>query len=428
MKRLIYLAFAVIGMLSPGCDNTIRETVEYMINEPVFMAVSDFRNLPIQTEVPREIETRGKLCFYEGYLYISEPGKGIHVIDNRNPSSPTAVGFVELLGNADIAIRDNKLYADALIDLLWFDISNPAKPQLLGRLIDLFADVMPVADNEYGLDYGMCYAGSSNGIVVGWTLKKRVEEITYERPRGELMNDAMGNAWNINTSESSSNSGGGSSVGANGSMSRFGLYKDYLYAVINGNMSVIDLSGPEPVKAVENLYIGNVETIFAYGDNLFLGTPTGMSIYSVTNPLDPQRMSTVSHVYACDPVVVDNNLAYVTVHSGNNCGQSINELLIIDVSDVTSPQLIVSYAMTKPKGLGIDNGALFLCDAGLKIFKIGDPQQLMANRLAHFADMDGYDVIPYNNVLMMVADDGLYQYDYSDLDKITRLSKISIGK
>jgi hypothetical protein len=43
-------------------------------------------------------------------------------------------------------------------------------------------------------------------------------------------------------------------------------------------------------------------------------------------------------------------------------------------------------------------------------------------------DMDGFDVIPYNNVLMMIAEDGLYQYDYSDLSKINLLSTLEIGK
>jgi hypothetical protein len=385
-----------------------------MINEPVFMPAADFRNLPVQTTAAKEIKTRGKLCFYEGYLYISEPGSGIHIIDNRNPSSPTAVGFVELLGNADIAIRNGKLYADAFVDLLWFDISNAAEPQLLGRIENLFVDALPVVENGYGCDYSMCDPENrGNNIVVGWTLEKRIEEIV-RNPNDEVY-DMVADA-------------GGSSQanGANGSMSRFSLYKDYLYAVINYQMSIIDLSGPEPVKAVESIYIGDVETIFSYGDNLFLGTPTGMSIYSVANPVAPVRMSTVWHVYGCDPVVVDNDLAYVTIHSGNTCGQNNNELLIIDVSDVENPKLLVSYAMTRPKGLGIDRGTLFLCDEGLKVYKIGNPQELMTNRLAHFANIEGYDVIPYNDVLMMIADDGLYQYDYSDPEKVSLLSKISI--
>ncbi|MDR3058499.1 MAG: hypothetical protein LBU84_10220, partial [Prevotella sp.] len=119
---------------------------------------------------------------------------------------------------------------------------------------------------------------------------------------------------------------------------------------------------------------------------------------------------------------------YVTVRSGNFCGQNSNELFIVDVSDVKHPKQIVSYSMTNPKGLGIDNGTLFLCDDGLKIFKSDDPQKLMSNQLQHHKGMDGFDVIPSNNVLMMIADDGLYQYDYSDLKNIKQLSKLSIGK
>jgi len=42
--------------------------------------------------------------------------------------------------------------------------------------------------------------------------------------------------------------------------------------------------------------------------------------------------------------------------------------------------------------------------------------------------MDGFDVIPFNNTLMMIADDGLYQYDYSDMSQIKLLSKIGIVK
>lgn len=126
--------------------------------------------------------------------------------------------------------------------------------------------------------------------------------------------------------------------------------------------------------------------------------------------------------------MVEDDIAYVTVHSGNNCGQNFNELIIINVSDVKRPQPIVSYTMTKPKGLGIDNGTLFLCDDGLKIYNADDPQTLMANRLAHYSGMEGYDVIPYNNVLMMIAEDGIYQYDYSDLEEIRLLSKIAVKK
>lgn len=421
MKKLMYLFFMSVICMLYGCndDMKVKETITFTVNKPILMSADAFRSsVKVKTQ-PEEITQQGKICFYEGYLYISEPGKGIHIIDNRNPSSPSPVGFIELIGNADVAIRNNMLYADSYVDLVWFDITNPALPVLKNRLENVFPYAFPPVE-EGTIDYPMCETAAANSqIVVGWT---QVEEsYTYEYYKDQIMyNDAMTN---------SSGNSSGSSTGVNGSMSRFGFYQHYLYVVLNNQMSVFDLSGDKPVKAVDNIGIGsNVETIFSYKDYMFMGTPTGMLIYSVADPLNPEYQSMMWHVYGCDPVVVEDDIAYVTVHAGNNCGQNFNELIILDVKDVKNPQPIVSYTMTKPKGLSIDNGTLFLCDDGLKIYNASDPQALMANRLAHYSGMEGYDVIPHDNVLMMIADDGIYQYDYSNLKEIKQLSKLAVKK
>ena len=427
MKKLLFTLCAGIILFS-GCTDKVTEVVTYMINEPVFMSAGEFRESVNVTTRAVAISDYGKICFYEGYIYISATEKGIHIIDNRNPANPQNVGFIEMIGNADLAIRNGKLYADAFMDLVWFDISNPEKPELEGRLENVFSQYLPLpsTDNEYGIDYALCYDGyGSKGVVVGWKVSERTDtytSITHKGKKDEIMKSDL-----IMLTVVKDGANSGSNVGKNGSMSRFALYKDYLYSVNNNYMNIIDLSGNEPVKAAENIYIGwDVETIFSYKDNMFMGTPTGMHIYSVADPLNPERMSTVWHVFGCDPVVVENDIAYVTIHAGNTCGQNNNDLMIYDVSDVKSPRHIVTYAMTKPKGLGIDNGTLFICDDGLKIFNAADPQTLMANRLAHYSGMEGYDVIPFDNVLMMIAEDGLYQYDYSDLNKINQLSKLPI--
>jgi hypothetical protein len=426
MKKLLFLFSTILFGLA-SCQDQVTETVTYKINEPVFMSTETFRNSVKVTSEQRKISTIGKMCFYNGYLYISEPESGIHIIDNRNQANPQMVGFIELMGNADLAIRDNKLYADSYIDLVWFDISNPALPELKGRLDSIFPSALPIVDNNYGIDYAQTYGSSNKGIVVGWKLTEKTEDVNHYSGgwwnKGYELYDGV--ALNSTTSTS------GSSTGINGSMSRFTIYNDRLYSVINNSMSIFDLTGDQPVKAADSFYIGwNVETIFSYKTNLFFGTSTGMLIYSVTDPLKPEYQSCITHAYACDPVVVDNDLAYVTLHSGSICDVSANEnsLIIIDVKDVKNPAQLVTYNMTNPKGLGIDNGKLFLCDDGLKIYKITTPQTLMANNLAHYTGMDGFDVIPFNNTLMMIADDGLYQYDYTDLTQIKLLSKIAIGK
>ena len=427
MKKLI-LFLAVAGLFV-SCEKKYSETITYKVNEPVYMSPEAFlKSVVVTNDVQHAVSGSGKICFYNGYLYISEPGKGIHIIDNRLPQNPHAVGFIELMGNADLAIRNNLLYADTYSNLVWFDISNPAKPQIVDILEHVFQNVLPPVDNEFGIDYNAVYSeeAKTKGIIVGWKLTKKEVDVDnqYQYPyyRGdmEVMTDAAGGS---NKAPSAVNPGGGN--GINGSMSRFSLYLDYLYVVLNNQLSVFDVSHDKPVKAMENMYIGwNVETIFSYKDNLFFGTPTGLLIYSVSNPLAPKYCSSISHAFGCDPVVVENDIAYVTIHSGNTCGQNTNELIIIDVKDVYNPQQLATYAMTKPKGLGIDNSTLFVCDDGLKIFKADNPQTIIANQLAHYTGIDGFDVIPFNNVLMMIAEDGLHQYDYSDLNNIKKLGAL----
>jgi len=425
MKKSFILL--MLAGIFAGCYN-YKETYDYKINEPVLMSTTEFRSSVKVTKTQHQISNYGKICFYNGYLYISESEVGIHIINNTNPSQPHIVGFIELIGNADLAIKDNLLYADALIDLVWFDISDPANPKLEGRLESVFPDALPVIDNQYGYDYNMCYTdeGKPKGIVVGWDLKDRVGSadgrISWwgSRWNGSLME------YSAVASDKASNSQGS---GVNGSMSRFSLYKDYLYAVIKNQMVIFDLkSNKTPMKVAENIWVGDVETIFSYKENMFLGMPNGMAIYSVEDPVKPKYCSTVWHILGCDPVVVDDDIAYVTVRSGNFCGQTLDQLIIIDVADAYRPKELVAYTMKNPKGLGIDKDALFLCDDGLKVFKTGNPQTLIANQLAHIQGMDGFDVIPFDNVLMMIADNGLYQYDYSDIKNIKQLSVIPIVK
>jgi len=429
MNTKLYPLISFFLLLFTACEEKMTETVTYRINEPVVMDAAEFRNSVKVSRVPHELTGYGKISYYNGFLYMSEPGKGIHIINNQNPSDPQVVGYIELLGNADISVRDNILYADSYIDLVWFDVTDPSLPVLKGRLKNAFPDVLPVVENTAGIDYKMCQEyQSDNKIIVGWKEVERTEPVEDYWSNGGFwgwVRNGMFFSAEKFSDVASPSSGGGNSV--NGSMSRLIIYQKYLYSVMHNQMQIFDLSGTEPVKATQDIYVGwNVETIFSYQEFMFMGTPTGMLIYSVEDPLKPVFQSSIQHVFGCDPVVVEDDIAYVTIHSGNNCGQTSDALIIIDVKDKKQPKQLVSYSMTHPKGLGIDNKVLFVCDDGLKIFDAADPQKIMARNLAHYKGMAGYDVIPFNKVLMMIAEDGIHQYDYSDLTQIQKLSFLPV--
>ncbi len=172
-----------------------------------------------------------------------------------------------------------------------------------------------------------------------------------------------------------------------------------------------------------------METLFVHESNLFIGARNGMYIFDITNPFSPQLVSQYSHFMSCDPVVVHNDLAYITLRAGNFCGQNTSQLDVVDLSDITAPTLLKSYSMENPYGLGIDDDMLFVCDgtAGLKIYDASDPLNLGSNLVKVYSDMNPYDVIPLGNVLVVIGTEGLFQYDYSDINNIQLLSYITIA-
>jgi hypothetical protein len=204
-----------------------------------------------------------------------------------------------------------------------------------------------------------------------------------------------------------------SSTGKGGSTARFASSGDYLYTVNQSQLQVFDISNPTNPVNVANLEIGwGIETIFPYEDKLFIGTQTGMLVYDIADPINPKKLSMFEHVYSCDPVVVEGDYAYVTLHSEDNwCGQFNNELQIIDIQDIKQPKLIGTYNMINPLGLGIDGDILFICDKGLKVYDVSDKLNI---KLLHYFDIEAADVIPYRNVLLVIGENGLYQYRYEN--------------
>ena len=154
----------------------------------------------------------------------------------------------------------------------------------------------------------------------------------------------------------------------------------------------------------------------------------GMFIFDITNASIPVLQGSFNHARACDPVIADDDYAYVTLRAGTNCGPTSNELDVVNIQNLQSPVLKKTYPLTGPQGLSKDNNLLFICDgtAGVKVYNAADVMNLQL--LSTINGMEPVDVITYNNLAMVVAKDGLYQYDYSNISNIRLLSKITINK
>ncbi len=415
-------------LLLSQCTDKVEVTRRYTYLEPVYTSTAELR-AAFAIEPARPIEKPGKMYFLDGYLFINEPNEGVHVIDNRDPANPVNVSFINIPGNFDLAGKGNILYADSYIDLLAIDVSDVNNVKELKRVEDVF----PLY-NSYGF-----YTDAARGVVTSWeevevveTFEGEVNEFApgwYYYRSGMALSEMAYTDFTMSNSVKSGGPSASGGAGVGGSMARFTVAKDYLYTIDDFNLHVFDITTRDNPKAGAEIAINtSIETIFPYEDKLFIGSQNGMHIYDNTQPENPVFLSTYQHVTSCDPVVVQGDKAYVTLREGTPCQNAPNQLEVVDISDAKNPRLVQSYTMEHPHGLGIDGNTLFLCEGefGLKVFDATNDRKIDQNLLAHFKDIHAYDVIPLNQVLMLIGDDGLYQYDYSNPKDIKLLSKITM--
>jgi hypothetical protein len=421
----VIMVFSVF--LSSCEDNTLKEYKGYA---PVYLSYKELRSA-VTEEQNVDLKNPGKIYFKDNYIFIVEELKGIHVYDNTNPSSPVKKTFIKLPGVVDISISGYIMYADSYVDLVVLDIENIDNIHEAGRLKDILPYTVPaVSDNKFP----MGFVDKEKGIVIDWelrTIKEKVD-INPEPVPYPIYFFGGGLAYYDKANSAGASSGvSGSGVGIGGSMARFGIKDKALYVVDKNTLKVFDITDRTTPSKVNDLSPGwNVETMFLHGNQMFLGTTTGMAIYDITSPFSPFSLTFFTHATSCDPVIVDDTLAFITLRTGTTCRGSLNLLDIVSIKDITKPKTVVSYSMNNPHGLGKDGDLLFVCDgsAGLKVYNTADPKLILDNLMFTYPGINAFDVIPVGKVLVLIGDDGLYQYDYTNVKNITLLSKIPVVK
>jgi hypothetical protein len=417
-----------LSVLLEGCSDKCQVTNEYVYYEPVYTTVAEIR-AGIHLAPAQPIHTVGKIYFKDGVMFVNEPGEGIHIIDNHDPSNPVQLRFLKIPGTYDLAIKNQTLYADSFVDLVAFDISDISNIHEVKRLEGIFRNYHVLG---YTIDAECC-------VITGFEEKKQVsinESDCYSQlqPWGGVMYDD-GIALRQSTASTFSTKaaiapGSGSGSGAGGSLARFTIAGNYLYLLDGADVQTVNVSNEEDPQAKTRTELSwDIETIFPYETSLFIGSASGMHIVDISSPEKPAILSTYAHVTSCDPVVVQGDYAYVTLRTGTRCQGGVNQLEIIDIQDLRAPKLLKTYPLTNPHGLGLDQQTLFICDgsAGLKAFDAADIYKIDQNMVAHYQDINAFDVIPFHDVLMMIGEDGVYQFDYSDPAHMQMLSKIEVS-
>jgi hypothetical protein len=406
ITSLLIAMFFISGCVKDHCTHT------YTYFMPVYKTSDEVR-ANIKSNHPREIERPGKLFIKGDYIFLNEVDKGIHIINNVNPANPQNVAFVDIPGNMELAVKGNNLYVDLYTDLVTLDITDPSN-----------VVVKSIIDNAFPeRSYTAGFVADQTKVIVDWV--QRDTTVTVDC-KGEVpvWNNCSNCNFLSNDSQSSSEQKSSSPFGMGGSMARFTIVSSHLYTVSTSSLDVYNISVPHTPAFASKVQLGwGIETIYPFKNKLFIGSNTGMFIYDVSNPSQPSKQGEFNHVRTCDPVIAEDKYAYVTLRSGTGCPGSTNQLDVLDITNLSQPSLVKSYSMTNPHGLSKDGDLLFICDGqdGLKIYNAANPNNV--SLLKQVTGADTFDVIAWNGVAIVSAADGLYQYDYSDVNNIKLLSK-----
>jgi len=406
----LFLYGIILLICATSCEDVVKTTQTYHAMAPVYLEMSNVRARTATIMPSQPLDSPGKIYIYGDYLFINEPMKGIHILDNSNPANPVNKNFIAIEGNIDLAINDNMLYADSYVDLLVFDISEIDNIKMAKRVEDVFPSL-------YTMDTGVILTFRDTVITTE-------SNSSFFEERGFWMSNSM-DSFSANYSAAASN------YGVGGSMARFTLLDDHLYTINESTLRVFDVSKASEPVFVKPIDLGwGIETIFPFQNKLFIGSNRGMHIYDASTPSSPTRMSVFEHVFACDPVVVNEDYAFVTLRSGNTCVNSTNQLQVIDIADPFAPKLTKAYDMLNPHGLGLAGNYLYLAEGqhGLKSFDISDVLNVDQHQLEFLESIKSVDLIPGPKSLIVIGPDGVCQFDYSNPAKLQKLSCIQVKK
>ena len=119
MKKILIIIL-ISPLLLISSDYAYHRQSEYF---PVLMERTELEKSVFSLDV-QEIRKTGKIYYKDSFIFLNELYKGIHVIDNTDPNNPKNIGFINIPGCIDIAIKNNSLLADNATDLVAIDLSN----------------------------------------------------------------------------------------------------------------------------------------------------------------------------------------------------------------------------------------------------------------------------------------------------------------
>lgn len=141
--KSFWLSTLLVGLFASGCLRR-AEPIVFTEYTPILVSKTDLVN-SVKLMPATDILEAAKIYHKDNYIFISEQFKGVHIIDNADPSKPVNRYFISALGCVDMAIKNDVLYLDNAIDFISIDLNEirNGKLKVLKRISNVFPEVAP---------------------------------------------------------------------------------------------------------------------------------------------------------------------------------------------------------------------------------------------------------------------------------------------
>ncbi len=165
MKHLRLMIAMLALFVLAGCegygdpDNVVLTDPAPQQFEPVVMDRDEFE-AAVQMMPAQAIEKAGKIYIKNGLLFINDVHKGFHVYNYTDPTNPVPIGFINIPGSTDLAMRAHVIYINQATDLVVMSYSEDGAITFGGRNRDVFP-TMPSPD-------GTVDDVADDEVIIGW--------------------------------------------------------------------------------------------------------------------------------------------------------------------------------------------------------------------------------------------------------------------
>lgn len=165
-KLLILLSLFILTLLLNSCWGFGQDDdnfVEPISNNYTAVVISrtELENA-VEALPPQDVIQSGKIYIKDNFMFINEVNKGFHVYNYSNPQDPVKIGFIQIPGATDLAIRNNIIYINQAVDLVTLSYNQTNNSITVSNRN---RNVFPPKLSPQGFEANV----NENMIVIDWT-------------------------------------------------------------------------------------------------------------------------------------------------------------------------------------------------------------------------------------------------------------------